>query len=171
MGRGKAEVQKEIQAFKYKQTVANVTWEQAADRHGVKTITIKRINTLYNELNKSGYNGDFDSVISRLQAGMALTSVNFEWIQKHTSTFSGALKQLKTFVENQEIDITEIDPNTGTYVVKESNVFADDFGLSKYDSFRKEELVLEAFRLEEEVNELKKLVEILTEIRSVNLVE
>ena len=130
MNRSKSKTQKEIQAFKYKQTIANISWEEASSRYGVAMSSVKKINTLYNILSKQGLETDFSKVVESLEYGMSLTTNKFSWLEKRTSSFSGAIKQLNLYIEAQEIndlnnniDLTEVDPESGEFLEKQENIF------------------------------------------------
>jgi hypothetical protein len=150
MNRSKSKTQKEIQAFDRKKQIANVSWAEAAEKFGVNERAIKRVNTLYNELSKSGYVTDFDKVKDTFWKKKNVLPKDFEWLSKSTGTFSGCLRQLREFVsenipEPESIDITEVDPVTGEFISKEANPYIEE--LKTKDQIIKE--------LQEEVDRLK----------------
>ena len=108
MGRNKTPIQLQIQAYKYKRTVANVTWEKASEKYGVKTVTIKKINSLFNLLNINGHDVDFERVIETLFMGLNLLPSNFAWINTPTSSIASSIKQFKDYVAIQEMKAKEI---------------------------------------------------------------
>jgi len=164
MNRNKTLAQKLVQAFRYKQSVVNVTYSMAANRYGVNEKAVKRITNLYNLLSENGYENDFESIMTKFEYGLNILPKHFEWLSKSTGSFTGALKQFKDFIDNQkskdnliEFDITEqekvFNEDTGEYEikdrVKEENVF-----MSK--SLSLEDVMSELKRLREENLDLKK---------------
>jgi cell division protein FtsB len=163
MNRNKSRVQKEIQAFKYKKTVAGVTYESAAIRYGVKERSIKHITTLYNLLEKHGYEKDFEEVVMKLEMGMTLLPKDFEWLSKSTSSFSSSIKQFKEFIERVEdekskdsFDPTEyekvVNKETGEVIIKE---IKKDDNVFQVNSIDLEAILQELKELRKEVKQLK----------------
>ena len=123
----------QIQAYRYKKTTVGVTWDDAANKYEVKTISVKRINSLYNELSKHGLESDFEKVEHAMFMGLTLLPSTFEWLSKPTGSAFSAIKQLKEYMDYQEqenekdfIDTTEIDPSTGEYLKKEKNMYMEE---------------------------------------------
>jgi len=138
MNRNLTKRQSEAMAFEYKDSIANVSWEDAAKRYGVGTSSVRRYQTLYNLLKSNNLENDFDRVLKVMKKGKILLSAHtakkngFIWIYKNTGSLSSALQQLKSFIENEtiisndDIDPTEIDRSTGEIKTKEKNIFIED---------------------------------------------
>jgi len=166
MGRDKTKVQKQIQAYKYKRSVAGITYANAAARYGQSERSIRTITKFFKVLNKNGYASDFDKVMQAFEYGMTIRPDQYEWINKATGTFYGALKQLNEFIAIESIDENEsqydpteqkevIDEDTGEVKIvdieKSKNVF-------QVESLSKDELVNIVLKLSKELNDLKKKV-------------
>jgi len=125
--------QMQIQAYRYKKTTIGIRWEDAAQKYGVKVLSIKRINSLYNELAKHGLEQDFEKVEHAMFMGLTLLPSTFEWLSKSTGSAFSAIKQLKEYMDFQEevvelgyIDTTEFNPVTGEALVKEKNMYMEE---------------------------------------------
>lgn len=160
MARNKTQNQKIIQAYRFKQTVSNVTWEDAAQRHGVKVLAIKRINTLYNLLRDNNHEKDFYEIMRLFEYGIVLNEKKFNWLNKNTSSFSGAIKQFKDYldnlqskIKNKNIDTTEINPETGETLKKDVNPFIEEY------NDENAQLKKEIERLKKENEQLKSQLE------------
>ena len=154
--------QKEIQAFRYRQTVANIEWIDAATKYGVKERSIQRINTLYNRLKDAGLESDFDKVLIHFEYNIVAKPGEFSWINKATGTFSGALNQLKTYIELQEdsgkkgdLDLTEINPETGEYLDKMENIHLKAIQNNLTLEEKLEQVIKENQELKEKISELE----------------
>jgi hypothetical protein len=130
MHRNKKQSQLLIQAYRFKKTVANVTWAEAAQKYGVTERSVQRINSLYNELAKHGLQDDFEKIENAFFMGLTLLPSSYEWLSKPTGSASSAIKQLREYMDNYEqakeedfVDTTEIDPVTGETLDKEKNYY------------------------------------------------
>ena len=162
MNRNKSKTQKEIQAFRYKQTVANIEWPDAATKYGVKERSVQRINTLYNRLKDAGLESDFDKIVNHFEYNLMAKPGEFSWINKATGTFSGALNQLKTYIELQEdsgkkgdLDLTEINPETGEYLDKMENIHLKAIQNNLTLEEKLEQVIKENQELKEKISELE----------------
>lgn len=133
MNRNKTKIQRDIQAYRFKQTVANVTWKEAALKYSTSESSIKRINSIANFMKKHSMIDDFELVLSKFEHGLILHPKHFSWLIAPTGTFSGALKQLKEFILNkqeknkyEEIDTTKYDIKTGEELKKHSNIYLSE---------------------------------------------
>ena len=179
MGRNKVKIQKEVQSFEYKQSVANVSWESAAARYGVSVSTIKRISQIFNKLKEIGLDKDFARVLDCFRNNKNLIPMNtsgssnaFQWISRPVGTIYGTLTQLKEYIEflktkdnikEDEIDITEFDPNTGEVLKKDENIFIEK---TNSDKMKIQQLEKENQELKEKLNELIETVEQLQKLNS-----
>jgi len=133
MNRNKKQSQMQIQAYRYKKTTIGVTWDDAAQKYGVKVLAVKRINSLYNELAKHGLEQDFERVEHAMFMGLTLLPSTFEWLSKSTGSAFSAIKQLKEYMEQEEqkvehnyVDTTEFNPATGEALSKEKNMYMEE---------------------------------------------
>jgi len=148
MSRDKSKTQKEIQAYDYKRSTANVEWIDACRRYGVKERSVKRIVSLFNLMRKNGYEQDFYQIKDALFQNFTLLPVTYEWMQKPTTTFFGALKQFKEHLEYEStieeegfIDPTEVNTATGESLVKIPNALLQT-SVSNEDRIRRLENLL-----------------------------
>ena len=130
MRRNKSTRQKEVQAFKYKQMVRAISYKDASSKYGVAERAVKRINTLFNKLRNAGFESDFDSVLTKLEYGLNVLPKDFVWVDRPSGSPYVLMQQLKTYEDRQqevndedEIDITEVDPKTGETLSKADNAF------------------------------------------------
>ena len=156
MGRNKTSIQMQIQAYRYKKVVSNVTWEESAGKYGVKVITIKRINTLYNLLYLNGFDGDFERVVETLFSGMNLLPNSFNWINKATSSISSAITQFKEYLSFQELKQKELDEIDSTE--KQIIVDVDTGEVIKQDIKKEENPLIKIVKVQEENKKLKTLL-------------
>jgi len=118
MRRNKSKDQLAIQAFQYKQTVANVTWSTAASRFGISERKVKSINTIMNKLNDSNRGDDFESILEYIKNNKPVPSFNmaggFSWLNKPAKTLNSVITQLNettTMPTDGDIDFTNYDLN------------------------------------------------------------
>ena len=172
-----SEIQKQIQAYNYKCSIKNVTWEEAANKFGVKVPSIRRINALYNLLYQYDALHLFDSIIDELFKGNKLVHCKkYFFIKKPTASVTSIMKQYKEYIEEQanyianDIDSTKerINPVTGEVAeLKKLNnidmieVSKDDFNTLLQDI---KEIKEENKKLREENKELKDKLDTILQI-------